>query len=408
MHHPIWEDRFETDKRGNIILVTNARGMGLNESNRLKIHCEFDCLKTYEDGRQFCRNLYFSNMGGYMVDFPQEYLYNYGHQQKQKRGYDYYYRTRQNVNLPSFGFTERDRAIILSKYPDFMYVLDKWKGFHTKRDVLNILRIWLEHPEIELPLSLGYEKVCFTKSFFKMKKTQLKQLYKFMKEHKGADYSLTDLKFLINHKPDDLKLIKDMERIMGKKIGYEYALWVSQHLEDFSKYQFADIYKRYLEKCKYIGKDINDPYWKFPKDFKRQKELVEGQYNNIQRLKEKEKCEVQIKNYLERVGKFIGRFDKEMGGYSIVVPSTLEQWTTQAEKLHQCIIRMNYLDKCNDNYILVFIYKDGEPVATCEVTDVLKKKIGQFYADEEDRNNCLPTDEVRTVMNNWLDELQAA
>ena len=407
MHHPIWEDRFEIDKRGNIILITNARGMGLNESNRLKIYCEFDCLKTYEDGRQYCRNLYFSYFGGYYVDFPQEYLYNYGHQKKQKRGYDYYQRTGQNVNLPSFAFNNHDRDIILSKYPDFMYVIDKWKGVHTKREVFDILRIWQKHPEIELPLALGYEKVCYTESFFKLKKPQLKQFYKFMSQHKGADYSLTDLRFLMKHTPEELELCKDMGRVMGRKIGLELAKWVKKNRPE-KDYNFSETYKRYLEKCKYIGKDVKDPFWAYPKDFSKTKALVETQYNNLKVLEEKEKYEKQIKNYLERVSKFIGKFDKEMGGYSIFVPSTLEQWTTQANKLHQCIIRMNYMDKCNDNYILVFMLKDGEPAATCEITNVLEKKIGQFYMDEEKRDNCVATPEMQAVMNEWLDELKVA
>ena len=39
------------------------------------------------------------------------------------------------------------------------------------------------------------------------------------------------------------------------------------------------------------------------------------------------------------------------------------------------------------------------PVATAEVKN--DGKIGQFYADERDRSNCLPTPEVKAVFEKW-------
>ena len=65
-----------------------------------------------------------------------------------------------------------------------------------------------------------------------------------------------------------------------------------------------------------------------------------------------------------------------------------------------------YIEVLPGECVLVFVQKNGEPVATAE----LKKgnKIGQFYANELDRDNCLPTDEVRAVMNKWLEMKEAA
>ena len=80
----------------------------------------------------------------------------------------------------------------------------------------------------------------------------------------------------------------------------------------------------------------------------------------------------------------------------------------QASVLNQCIIRMNYIDEVNKNYVLFFILKGNTPIATCEVTNLLEKKIGQFYADEHDRTNCLPTPEVRNAMLKYLDELKVS
>ena len=135
--------------------------------------------------------------------------------------------------------------------------------------------------------------------------------------------------------------------------------------------------------------------------------MVKEQYANKKRMEDAQRAEKQLKEYLKRIGKFAG-MKKRIGRYNLFVPTTTQEWVTQAEKLHQCIIRMNYMDKMNENYILVFIYKDGEPCATCEITDVLEKKIGQFYGNEENRANCYPDDNTRKVMYSWLDELQVA
>lgn len=109
--------------------------------------------------------------------------------------------------------------------------------------------------------------------------------------------------------------------------------------------------------------------------------------------------------YKKAIKRFEG-WDRIIDGYNIIVPKTMEQWKTQSNVLNQCIIRMNYMDKVNKNFVLFFILKGDKPIATCEVTNLLEKKIGQFYADEHDRINCLPTPEVLNAMHKYLDELQ--
>lgn len=106
------------------------------------------------------------------------------------------------------------------------------------------------------------------------------------------------------------------------------------------------------------------------------------------------------------VKKLIGlRFD--INGYSVFVPESVEEISRQADALHQCLITADYVSKVIDKEcILVLVQKDGVPVATCQLLN--GNKIGQFYADELDRSNCLPSDEVREVMNKWIEMKEAA
>lgn len=88
-------------------------------------------------------------------------------------------------------------------------------------------------------------------------------------------------------------------------------------------------------------------------------------------------------------------------GYSVYVPDSVNEIAEQASKLHQCLVQCDYIQQVIDGHcLLVFIRKNGEPVATAEILS--GDRIGQFYADELDRNNCLPTEEVRKVFNRWL------
>ena len=173
MHKPIWDDRITLDKKKNeIVRIINARSNqkiipGLKKGEQTN----FDCYKQYETSPDVCRNLYRSYYNYLRVEFPKETVYNYRTKRHVKRGYDEWDEVTCNLNIDTpFYPTEREKKIICDKYPAFRYVLNKWSG--TRSQTMAVLKVWKEHPEIELPLSLGYYDVCFSKSFYTMKKKE--------------------------------------------------------------------------------------------------------------------------------------------------------------------------------------------------------------------------------------------
>ena len=75
--------------------------------------------------------------------------------------------------------------------------------------------------------------------------------------------------------------------------------------------------------------------------------------------------------------------------------------------MHQCLVSCDYISRViKGECVLVFVQKNGKPIATAELKS--GNKIGQFYANELDRDNCLPTGEVREVMNKWLEMKESA
>lgn len=411
MHKPIFDDRITLDKKKNeIVRIINARSNqkiipGLKKGEQTN----FDCYKEYETSTDVCRNLY-RNFYNYLgVEFPKETVYNYRTKRHVKRGYDEWDEVCCNVNIETyFQPTEREKKIICDKYPAFKYVLNKWSG--TRSQTMKVLKVWKKHPEVELPLSLGYYDIIFNKSFYEMKKEDLKKCYKYMNENRELNLSITDLKMIIKYGEEVADMYCRAKTILGRRVKMSELKWVLNQYDSYYKNQTNSMridFEDYKELCEYFHKDMKDEYWAHPKNLRERVSELRVQRENIRMMQRAEELKKKMTRYKRVIKQFEG-WDRVIDGYSIIVPKTVEQWQKQASVLNQCIIRMNYMDEVNKNYVLFFILKGDTPIATCEVTNLLEKKIGQFYADEHDRSNCLPTPEVRNVMLKYLDELKVA
>lgn len=411
MHKPLWNDRITLDKKKNeIVRIINARSNqkiipGLKKGEQTN----FDCYKQYETSPDVCRNLYVNFYNYLGVEFPKETVYNYRTKRHVRRGYDEWDESRYNIHLNTpFYPTEREKKIICDKYPAFRYVLNKWCG--TRSQTMAVLKVWKEHPEVELPLSLGYYDIIFNKSFYTMKKEDLKKCYKYMNENRKLNLSVTDLKTIIKYGEEVADMSFRAKSIMGRRVKISDAKWVVNLYDKYyenNSWGLRNDYKNYKDLCIYFDKDMKDEYWAHPKNLKERLEELHAQRENIRMLEETVKLKKKMARYTRAIKRFEG-WDRTIDGYNIIIPKTAEQWQKQASVLHQCIVRLNYMDHVNKNSVLFFILKGDTPIATCEVTNLLEKKIGQFYADEHDRSNCLPTQEVRNAMLKYLDELKVA
>ena len=411
MHKPIWDDRITLDKKKNeIVRIINARSNqkiipGLKKGEQTN----FDCYKQYETSPDVCRNLYRNYYNYLGVEFPKETVYNYRTKRHVRRGYDEWDEVCCTVNIDTPYYpTEREKKIICDKYPAFRYVLNKWSG--TRSQTMKVLKVWKEHPEVELPLSLGYYDIIFCKSFYTMKKEDLKKCYKYMNENRQLNLSITDLKIIVRHGEEVSDMYCRAKMIMGHSVKISELKWLLGQYDKYYKnksWSLRGDMEDYKELCEYFHKDMKDEYWAHPKNLRERVDELRVQRENIRMLQRAEELKKKMTRYKRVIKQFEG-WDRVIDGYSIIIPKTIEQWQNQANVLNQCIIRMNYMDLVSKNRVLFFILKGDTPIATCEVTDLLEKKIGQFYADEHDRSNCLPTPEVRNAMLKYLDELKVA
>jgi hypothetical protein len=125
---------------------------------------------------------------------------------------------------------------------------------------------------------------------------------------------------------------------------------------------------------------------------------VLAEVDEIKKNKDKEKFAglfKAIKNYV--------KYNQTVDGYYIFFSADQEEWNKQADKLHQCIVRCDYMKKVIDRKsLLAFITKDGEPIATAEIQK--EKTINQFYTDEHS-SDYYPSKELKAIFNKWLEKL---
>ena len=131
-----------------------------------------DVLKDDEESRVMVRYVYFNRMAGYLVSFPHEVNNCCGAKWEQRTQAFSTVKTLPKLychNEPS----ENDIQIVLSRYPDFAYVVKKY-DFSSNEQLMSTLKLWKKHPEIELLLASGLENLAWNPSFYRMKERELK------------------------------------------------------------------------------------------------------------------------------------------------------------------------------------------------------------------------------------------
>ena len=369
-----------------------------------KTYKVLDVYREFENGKAECRNLYYS-MYGYRVGFPDEInsyyknscctfiqkLDEYGECNKIKKFY-------------SFPIGQREKSLIVSKYPDFKYVLKKYDD--TITNTMQALNIWKEHKEVEYILASGFVKVALNKAFWKLSEKKRKEIALFIRKNPTQKaLRLSDIQNIIKYNLSEKDFAEYKKWCVSYgKCGYEVYTYLTKH--KIADYNGLSLYRDYMNLLKQTEHDRKEDYWRFPKNLQKKHDELREEVARIEEFKRLETLKAKQEKYLKAVKNYLP-MNYDIDGYTVFVPGTVEEIDRQAKELHQCLITCDYISRViKGECVLVFVQKNGEPVATAE----LKKgnKIGQFYANELDRDNCLPTDEVRAVMNKWLELKEVA
>lgn len=437
MHRPTkWTDRLEVED-GHITRIVNAEYSKKGEYSTVDVYKEND-NKEYWD-----QNLYVSIYGGVVITFPGLRIggYYYDDNIAEEEGWN----KRQRPSLIGYSgrLTKQDEELICGVYPDFKYLLNKvahsdWNRLY----LIRVLQVWVKHPQLELVMAAGYEKVGMDGRFWRYSEKRRREICLFMRKHMNRKYRLLPLKNLnecikSNDPENYMQYMVDVSEWDRNSrtvsaVKYEDYLYLKKlrvHIESRFKGQKAfnakmNYWGDYIRMAVRAGHDVHDPYWRHPKDLLAKHDVVMAEIDRIEEAEriaaqqraaewearrlaaEAERAEkfkkelIKLQPKAEKILKKFGQYSDVVDGYSIFVCTDYEEWKRQAEALHQCICAGGYYQKTlKGECTIVFIQKEGVPIATAEVKN--DGKIGQFYADERDRSNCLPSPEVKAVFERW-------
>lgn len=411
-----YTDRLEIEWGKPVRIVT------AHPINKKYADLEYDFYKEMDDGNAVCRNLYSSSMNGWRVAFP-------GH----KMG-GYYGNSIAQIDawgtldkkikcFPSKMITESDFNILVWCFPDFKYVLKKWKG--SRAECMEILSIWQKHPEVELMLAAGYTNIAFNHAFWRLTENKRKEICNWLRHNPYSNYLLSEVQQRIKYKLDQEQWNEFRQwnnTHYGPSVSYDLYKYLKKQEEKLNpitqrpmcqwiKETYIDYKKSF--KSPYCHHDFNSDYWKYPKDLFEFHSRLNDEINTAiseeraARQAEKEKDERNVFQRLRRVVKKYEQFNADVDGYQIFITASFKDWKLQAKELHQCIVGSGYYKRmAKRECLIVFIRQSEKPIATAQISigeKIGTWKIGQFYADERGGpSKSTPSKEVQTAFNKWL------
>lgn len=390
MHKCIVKDRLEI-KSGKITKITTA----IYKDKSLDVYSED------EDGKALCRNLWRSSYSGYCVAFPGERIYS-------GNGSVWYYgdsiatledwsETKPLSVSEARELTSDELKTITAVHPEFKYVLNKWSGYKTGATVLKALQIWKNNKAFELLIAAGFANLAFNKKVYRLSASNKKILLQQLMHEKNKNITLHEIELCNKYKITAAEYRNYLRESSSYKVSYPLYLYLKK--TGNLNYSGVNLYKDYSKLAKKAGHNVKEKYWAFPRNLRDFHNKVLAEVNKIKELQELEKLQEKQSFYTEAVKKFFA-FNKNIDGFSIYVPSEVTDIKAQAETLHQCLIRCGYIDKViRGDCLLVFIKKDGVPIATAEI--LKNKELGQFYGDELAKD-CKPSATTQKALEKWL------
>lgn len=354
--------------------------------------------EEHEDGTNYCRYLYYSSHCGYVVTFPDEKInYYYGCQQKQ--GYEDLGKCNRLGLWLSWPTRNEDLQEILKARPELKYLIQKYQGYNPTQFIDLVIK-YKKNPSIESLVEKDLINIALDNRLEKLSKKKQLEVINFLKnnEHeKLFNIGLSQVLFCIKYKVS----VKDLDKYASNKYNYALTNYLIKQKQD--KYYYQD----YIGMCKELNKNLKDEYWLHPNDLKKAHDKVMEELENKRKIeealrkKEAQKKREKLLINFEKIGKHFSKLNATIDNFNIYIPHDLSDVENQAKILNQCLITADYPSKViRKQSILVFVKKDNQPLATAEIS--YKKKILQFYGDERDRNNCKPSEEVKSAFDQWL------
>ena len=231
-----------------------------------------------------------------------------------------------------------------TKYKDFVYTLKSLEQQNKDLRLLNLIEIFENYTKdnkTELLVKANCLQLATSKKFLSLTKAKQKQVINLLKKEENKNIGISNA----------LKMIK-----------YNCSLELVDYNGDQKLYNLLKeqkkciyYYKDYIKLAKRCNHNVEDDYWKYPKNVREKHLQLNQEWANICRARreleemerqEKEKTRMAtLSSKIKSVSKKLSVLNQELNGYSICVATDLEDIKTQAETLSQCLISCNYYEK---------------------------------------------------------------
>ncbi len=350
-----------------------------------------DVIKIYEDGKFYVRNLIYSYLAGYLVEFPGEkarYRYASGSYIVEEEEFE---EVHWNCNV----YAETrfvDKKYIVLRDPSLKYLITKYKGDRND-ELLKIIAMYRKYPEIEPLVEIGQCKLALDNRLHKLTKIKKIEVINFVREN-ITDGQVFDLSKVFTCIKNNIRY-KHYETFIKCKDGCKDDNDLFKYLiKQGQEYSFYEDYKKMAIKA---GHNFDDEYWKHPKSLVKAHDKVLEECKNID-----DALDLIISNQFEIVAEKLKKQEQVIDGNHYYIVQSYEDFCNQANSLKQCLIIAGYMNKfIKQESVLIFIKNaKNEPLGTVEID--YKKKILQAYGNEYDRSNCRLPSEILEAVNKYI------
>jgi hypothetical protein len=208
-------------------------------------------------------------------------------------------------------------------------------------NILDYLKVYREHPEIELLSKSGMGRYCTKVTIVRKLKTDKAFRQFFMLNADAIKRDRLGADVIIKAYHNGVSLADAVRQIAARR-GFRYcnlprnicALKASSYINkrSISRGHYAD----YLSNCRTLGMNLSDTKVSFPKNFKERSRITQDMVDAIRRQQKAEEIE-KMNRQLESVAKKWSRLERNGRDYRIVIPRTEQEFIDAGRAMANCL-----------------------------------------------------------------------
>jgi len=219
----------------------------------------------------------------------------------------------------------------------------RWSAWEQDRGhLLDYLKVYKEHPEIELLSKCGLGRFCTKISIVRKLKADRNFRQFFMTNAEYIKKNLTGIDVIMKAFHGRIPLSEAYTEIRARKVfwrGYSLPSCICpvkafQYVEKFNI--FRSVYTAYLHNCQKAGLDLADTKVSFPKQFKARSSIVQDMADVIRRQEKAEEIE-KMNLSLAAVAEKWSRFERNGRNYRIVIPRSEQEFIDAGRAMSNCL-----------------------------------------------------------------------